>query len=222
VSSEAAVKRQLSAHLLASGEQPVNAAYEFWLPGSNERADVAVIAADMSGFEIKTERDNLKRLPRQVLAYQRLFDQCTAVVAERHVSAVESMLPDWWGIVLINPVEGAPSFTNLRSPNANPYVEAGTVVRLLWRNEVREILVSLGDLPEPWATRVIMWSRLLELLDLNGLKQAVRGALLNRGARLLTSRFISHSYAATWRSGRLQSGSDETTQPLATATASLA
>ena len=55
----------------------------------------------MSAFEIKTERDTLRRLPRQATAYARLFDQCTVVVAERHVAAAMEMLPMWWGVIAV-------------------------------------------------------------------------------------------------------------------------
>jgi hypothetical protein len=49
---------------------------EFWVPRTNERADLAAIGSRLWGFEIKTDRDTLRRLPRQVEAYNRLFDMC--------------------------------------------------------------------------------------------------------------------------------------------------
>lgn len=81
---EAVVRGALRAHLLTNLAGAKGIVDELWVPVSHERADVAVIGRGMDGFEIKTERDTLKRLPRQMVAYGRLFDRCTAVVAERH------------------------------------------------------------------------------------------------------------------------------------------
>jgi peptidoglycan hydrolase-like protein with peptidoglycan-binding domain len=66
------------------------AVFEFWVPQSNGRADVAVIGTTMDGFEIKTERDSLRRLPRQADAYSRVFDHCHAVLAHRHVDRAQA------------------------------------------------------------------------------------------------------------------------------------
>ena len=49
------------------------------------RADIAVVNGLMKGFEIKSERDTLQRLQKQVEAYSRIFDTATIVVAGRHL-----------------------------------------------------------------------------------------------------------------------------------------
>jgi hypothetical protein len=82
--SEKIVRGALRLHALARTPGARGALDEVWVPRSNERADVAIIGTRMDGFEIKTERDTLHRLPRQVEAYGRLFDRCTAVVDQRH------------------------------------------------------------------------------------------------------------------------------------------
>jgi predicted nucleic acid-binding protein len=45
--------------------------------------------AELIGFEIKTARDTLRRLPTQIEAYSRYFDHAVLVVAEKHLSALE-------------------------------------------------------------------------------------------------------------------------------------
>jgi hypothetical protein len=42
---------------------------EFGLEHGEVRVDVAVINGELHGYEIKSERDTLERLPRQVKAY---------------------------------------------------------------------------------------------------------------------------------------------------------
>src|SRR4051812_45593489 len=43
------------------------------------RADIAVINGFMHGYEIKSERDTLERLPRQREVYEQCFDAVTLV-----------------------------------------------------------------------------------------------------------------------------------------------
>jgi len=57
------------------GEAVWFAVEEFWIPRSNERADVATIGSVIEAFEIKSDRDSLKRPPRQVIAYGRVFSR---------------------------------------------------------------------------------------------------------------------------------------------------
>jgi hypothetical protein len=153
---------------------------EFWVPRTNERADLAAIGSFLWGFEIKTGRDTLRRLPRQVEAYNRLFDWCAIVVAERHLEAALAVVPPWWGATVILDHEMRISFRLIRQPRPNPGVDPETLVRLLWREEARAILSSLGLDPGASASRVAMWRELLTVCDLDGLKTVVRAALLTR------------------------------------------
>jgi hypothetical protein len=168
------------------------AIFEFWVPQSNTRADVAVVGATMDGFEIKTERDSLKRLPRQADAYTRVFDFCHVVLAQRHVEGALGMLPQWWGVLTIG--EDL-SFTVVRGPKVNSGVDPETLVRLLWRDEAYAALCDLGAAPDPRAGRFGMWELLLALLDIDRLKQVVRHALLLRS--LSRDRVRSQPFAVT-------------------------
>ena len=115
VVTEARVRHSLRGALLASAPT-AETIYEFWVPQTNERADVAVIGDLLYGFEIKTERDSLKRLPRQADAYTRVFDRCHVVVAPCHLDRAAEMLPPWWGVLVI---EGDLSMTVLREAETN-------------------------------------------------------------------------------------------------------
>lgn len=188
--TEAVVRDSLRQEVLAAVPR-AEAVYEFWVPRSNERADVAVIGASMDGFEIKTGRDTLKRLPRQAAAYARVFDRCYVVLAERHVEDALDILPAWWGITVIRG-DSMPSFERIREAGINHSVDAETLIRLLWRDEVHATLCAFGAPPEPGAGRFRMWEQLLALVDLEALKVAVRGALIQRDparARIPSQRF---------------------------------
>jgi hypothetical protein len=70
------------------------------------RADVAVINGTLSGFEIKSERDNLGRLPNQVISYGKVFDYMTIITNHRHLSHIHLEIPEWWGIWLFQSKNG--------------------------------------------------------------------------------------------------------------------
>jgi hypothetical protein len=190
--SEAIVRGALRTHLMSSVPGAKDTLDELWVPRSNERADIAVIGRWMDGFEIKTERDTLKRLPRQLVAYGRLFDRCTAVVAERHRPRAEDILPDWWGITTVH-INGAVTFTAIRHARSNPAVDPETLVRLLWRDEVMHALVVLGHEPDRKASRGSLWTELLRSASVEQLRSAVRNALLHRDlsqARMSSRKFL--------------------------------
>ncbi len=180
--AEAVVRQALRAHVMEAVAGAMGTVNELWVPRSNERADVAVIGRRMDGFEIKTERDTLKRLPRQIVAYGRLFDRCTAVVADRHREQAEAMLPDWWGITIVH-INGAVTFTSMRKARPNPALDPEILVRLLWRDEVLSALVAIGREPDRKASRGSLWTELLRSASLKQLRSAVRAALLNRDLR---------------------------------------
>lgn len=177
--TELAVRTALRDHLLSSGAAGSEAVDEFWVPRSNERADIALINSHLAGFEIKTERDTLSRLPRQAEAYGRIFDRCTAVVASRHTGVATEMLPPWWGIVEVS-VNGHVGFTQQRTARANPGIDREILVRLLWREEVAAALGTLRIETLPRASRSAMWAALLDATDLANLGDIVRRALLAR------------------------------------------
>lgn len=198
MTSEAAVRDALRCRALAGIAGARDTVDEFWVPRSNERADLAVIGRLMEGFEIKTERDTLRRLPRQVSAYGRVFDRCTAVIAENHADRAAGIVPDWWGITTVQ-VNGSVSFSEIRRARPNPGVEPDTLVRLLWRDEAIAALVRLGMEPDQRASRGSLWEELLHHATLSQLRAAVRRAILDRDpstARIATRRFTSQPAAA--------------------------
>lgn len=178
--NERRVRDALSERVLAQPELGPSCAYqEFWVPRSHERLDLAVVGKRMHGFEIKTERDTLRRLPRQVSAYGRVMDRCTVVLAEKHLEQARSLLPDWWGISTVA-CNGHIEFKSIRKPRKNPAVDAEILVRLLWREEALTALQQFGASPARSAHRTSLWGELLERCSLTQLRSAVRAALLRR------------------------------------------
>src|SRR3984893_8900979 len=74
---------------------------EFALFGGDTRADLAALNGFSHGYEIKSGRDTLTRLPKQVAAYSAIFEHVTLVCAQRHLTDARELIPVWWGIIKI-------------------------------------------------------------------------------------------------------------------------
>ena len=58
------------------------------------KADVVILIGTSVAYEIKSERDSLARLERQVSEYVQVFDLVNVVIGENHVDATLSTVPD--------------------------------------------------------------------------------------------------------------------------------
>jgi hypothetical protein len=147
----------------------------------DSRVDVAVINGKLEGFEIKSDRDRLVRLPRQADAYSQVFDRMTVVCCERHAAGVALCVPDWWGIEVARSGNRGTRIVRLRSPRANPGVEPGAVVQLLWRDEALDELERIdradGLRSKP---REVLWGALADALPPRTLRAVVRDRLRAR------------------------------------------
>lgn len=146
------------------------------------RVDVAVVNGTLSGFELKSEKDSLKRLPTQVEVYSRVLDFATLVTATKHSDKAMPYLPRWWGIVeaKVDP-DGAVTLHPLRRAKPNPAIDATSLAQLLWKSEALGELESRGlDRGVRSRPRVEIWERLAERIPLDELRELVRATLRAR------------------------------------------
>jgi hypothetical protein len=146
------------------------------------RIDIAVINGHFRGLEIKSDADNLSRLPSQVSADGEVVDRASLIVAPRHLQAAVGLLPPWWGIVLSERgVSGAVVFKRVREERANRSTNPMTLARLLWRPEVVEILRQRGH-PERLlrGPRAALYARLVAETRPRMLAALVRETLKHR------------------------------------------
>jgi hypothetical protein len=107
------------------------------------RADIAVINGRLVGYEIKSDKDSLRRLGRQVRTYDAVFDSVTIVVGARFECGIRRRVPRHWGIVVATVGKrGAIHFATLRRPRANPRVDLFSVAQLLWRAEALKLALA--------------------------------------------------------------------------------
>jgi len=146
------------------------------------RVDLAVVNGQLHGYEIKSDRDTLRRLDRQIDFYSRVFDLATLVVGDRHLDEALQGIPDWWGVLRID-TSSEPMFEVLRRGGKNPGRNPRSLVELLWLDEAVSLLArrnaARGVRGKP---RCVVWDRLCEHLDVHEIAAAVRSHLKARSA----------------------------------------
>ena len=156
---------------------------EFALYGGTNRADLAALNGISHGYEIKSDRDTLLRLPQQVKAYNSVFERATLVSALRHLSAARSIIPAWWGIVRVEcrPLSGI-RLERVRQSRPNPAPDSEAIAALLWRPEALYLLSSLGlDSGVRSKSMPYLVARLAQQIDSDRLAGYVRQAIRARG-----------------------------------------
>ena len=96
----------------------------------------------LTGYEIKSDADDYTRLHTQMVAYDEVFDENYVVVSKSHAEGVKEYVPKHWGILCI--LED--NITVLREAKANPRVQRKKQLMILWKLELKNILVR-NDLP---------------------------------------------------------------------------
>ena len=146
------------------------------------RADIAVINGRFIGYEIKSDNDSLRRLPEQVDVYSAVFDRASVIVGEKHACAVKSLIPGWWGLIVITQgPRGGVTFTVERKARLNRSVDSFSVAQLLWRDEVAGVLETLGAEKKMLrAPRKVLYHCLASEIDLSELRKQVHICLKAR------------------------------------------
>lgn len=155
---------------------------ELGLNHGKSRADIAVLNGRFIGYEIKSNNDSLRRLKEQIQSYNAVFDEVYVVVGDRYTNTIHKHLPSWWGIIeVIRKEDDDVDFKMIRKARANKCVEPISVARLLWRDEVLEILKQKQTPPnilrEP---RAVLYQYLVDTTNISEIKKRVRDFLMRR------------------------------------------
>lgn len=113
------IKKALGRHLnrLTGCDSNPQIIEELRLNGGATIADLVEIS-QMHCYEIKSHKDSLRRLVGQGARYIRVFDRITLVTDPKHVTLAISLIPDWWGIMLV-PEDSKQDFITLRATTVN-------------------------------------------------------------------------------------------------------
>lgn len=158
------------------------------------RIDLAVVNGLMIGYEIKSERDTLERLPVQAQVYSRAFDEVSIVINEKHLSGIQEIIPEWWGVLVAGEMAGRVVLEPARPTSLNPHVDVLAVLQFLWRDELLEVLEA-NNLARGMRnkSRQAMCHKIAEKLSEDRIKSIVRQSLKSR---------------VSWRSDPQQRSSD--------------
>lgn len=142
------------------------------------RVDVAIINGALTGFELKSARDTLRRLPNQITVYSQVLDFAELVVAENHVEAATEILPKWWGIRVAFWRGDVVEVERAREPRRNVNVDPYSLAQLLWRDEaLDELSLRSADRGVRSKPRPAVWRRLTETVATEELRDVVRNRL---------------------------------------------
>jgi len=106
------------------------------------KADIAILNGTATVYEVKSERDSLTRLERQIAAYATVFAKVYVIAAESHIRAVANTVPDSVGILCLN---SRHQISTLRDAADRPEsTSPGAIFDAIRAEEARMILSSFG------------------------------------------------------------------------------
>ncbi|WEV52533.1 sce7726 family protein [Bifidobacterium sp. ESL0704] len=147
------------------------------------RADIAVINGHLTGYELKSESDNLDRLPKQIKYYSKVMDYCNLVVAPNHLEQSLQILPDFWGIYVAKTSQkGNVYLRKYRSAHTNKTrIDPSSVVQFLWKDEALDVLRDYGLGKGLYdKQRSDIWDRVVQNFTLSQIRLIVRCKLKDR------------------------------------------
>jgi hypothetical protein len=151
------------------------------LSWGSARIDLLALNGAVSGYEVKSARDSLARVRRQVEVYKQTLEFVTFVVAPIHIRGIRPLVPQWCGLVEVRSEDGEISFLQRRQARRNPAADLREICFFLSRVEIQaelqrrgchglsrtprhemvEILTGMASAKELWAlSREALTSRL--------------------------------------------------------------
>ena len=106
----------------------------------NAVCDILAVGKELVGYEIKSDQDNYRRLEKQVRVYDLYFDRNYIVVGASHAASVSKKVPEHWGIICIE----RDKVEVIRSAGKNASCSRGDQLSMLWKIELKNILIKNG------------------------------------------------------------------------------
>lgn len=152
--------------------------HEVPIPRPSARIDIAVVNGELSGFEIKSDLDCLRRLPRQIRSFSTVFDRMVVVTTPRQLQAVRNSVPEWWGIYL---AQNDGTFRLNRKGRTNRIPSCENLLYLLTKEELLDVQDACGEIYcRKTAKRVDIIGALLSNISSLAIRSVVRNVLKKR------------------------------------------
>lgn len=150
---------------------------EMSLPIAKARIDIAVVNGSLHGYEIKSASDTLQRLPGQIEAYTKVFDYLSIVTEKKYSARLIDVVPKWIGIIIC---DNKATVQYLRKPKLNKKKEGFFLAKLLWHDEIVDVLEEY-NIPFKKKNRTwLLCEALSSSLDVDTISFIVRTKLKTR------------------------------------------
>lgn len=156
---------------------------ELGLNYGKNRVDIAVVNGELHGYELKSDSDNLIRLPAQIVSYSAVMDKVTLVVGKKHAEEAIPMIPDWWGVKIATMGDtGKIKLNTARRNRVNKNIEPLELIKLLWKEELIILLSTRINID--WRIKKLkrkdIYQLVIDTFTLDEIRYAVRTTMKSR------------------------------------------
>ena len=141
------------------------------------RVDVAVVNGVIHGYEIKSKYDTLQRLPNQIKYYNKSLEKVTITLNSCHLDKSLDLIPEWWGILIIDEDNSENKISEFRIAEINESVDPDSLLQLLWKDELLSLLNKYNFIVKSNLSKIKLRENIIRDLDTDLIKQEVRQAL---------------------------------------------
>ena len=165
------------------------------------RADAVMVMEEaLVGIEIKSDADSYARLERQVKDYEQFFDMNIAVVGSSHAAHIDEHVPEWWGIISVEEIDGRVDFYVVREMKEAPEVDMLKQLSFMWRPELVHIQ-EINEMPAyKRSSKQFVIEKIYERVEHKLLKRQICEELFERDyiqiAELINSYTVENGYKA--------------------------
>jgi hypothetical protein len=155
------------------------------------KADIAILNGTSTVYEIKSERDNLERLPNQISTYCKVFAKVNIITGECHLDSIRAMVPEDIGILVLN--SRFQISTLKEAVNRPDAIDPSVVFDSINKNEAIRILHRMNvEVPDVPNTRFhAAMTEVFSLLDPVELHACMIGVLKETRSLLPLSELVS-------------------------------
>ena len=151
------------------------------IPTGNSRADVVMVLPNkICGIEIKSDADSYTRLKTQVRDYDMRYDENYLVIGSTHAWHAAEHVPEYWGIISVELINGLVDFRKIRDSGVNPNLNVESKMRILWKRELFGILEKNNMPKYRQKSKLFIIEKILNKVDVETLSTQISEELSAR------------------------------------------
>ena len=103
------------------------------------RLDIAELNNNFYGYQIKSDKDVLDRLPKQIQYYNKSVQFLTIICTNKYLQKIKLLIPQFWGVILVEEINNEIKFSQLKQPKLNN-IKLKQLLKILWRKQLDSII----------------------------------------------------------------------------------